>query len=55
MVLNWEPRYDLREGLAKTIEYFRNDIERSEKNGLTGCHKDNNDEEDVGTCSKPLE
>ena len=26
--LNWKPKYPLREGLEKTIAYFRNELER---------------------------
>lgn len=30
--LNWEPKVPLQEGLIKTIDYFRKELERSDRN-----------------------
>lgn len=39
-VLGWEPRVSLKQGLAKTIDYFRKELSRKHYSDGIGIHPD---------------
>ena len=39
-VLDWEPKVSLKQGLAKTIDYFRKELSRKHYSDGMGVHPD---------------